>query len=103
MHPFASLARAVFLKGFLLMEITHRGLSRPRYRPPTPVMDESEVKVKSESESEKSPCMMRMIVVVITKRKAPTLLSDSLKVRMKVFTYLKSSLRKSTSWSILAS
>ena len=48
MHPFASLARAVFLKGFLLMEITHRGLSRPRYRPPTPVL--MEVKVKSESE-----------------------------------------------------
>ena len=47
MHPFASLARAVFLKGFLLMEITHRGLSRPRYRPPTPVlMDEVKVKVK---------------------------------------------------------
>ena len=46
MHPFASLARAVFLKGFLLMEITHRGLSRPHYQPPTPV-HVSEVK-KSE-------------------------------------------------------
>ena len=35
------------VKGFLLMEITHRGLSRPRYRPPTPVlMDEVKVKVK---------------------------------------------------------
>ena len=32
-----------------------------------------------------------------------TLLSDSLKVRMKVLTYLRSSLRKSTSWSMLAS
>ena len=48
MHPFASLARAVFLKGFLLMEITHRELSRPRYRPPTPVLaSESEKKIES--------------------------------------------------------
>ena len=43
MHPFASLARAVFLMGFLLMEITHRELRHPRYRPPTPVLA-SEVK-----------------------------------------------------------
>ena len=40
MHPFGSLARAVFLKGFLLMEITHRGLSRPRYRPLLSVLRE---------------------------------------------------------------
>ena len=46
MHPFASLARAVFLKGFLSMEITHRVLSRPRYRPLLSVL-------ASESESEK--------------------------------------------------
>ena len=44
----ASLPRAVFLKGFLFMEITHRGLSRPRYRPLLSVLV-SEVK-KSESE-----------------------------------------------------
>ena len=43
----ASLARAVFLKGFLLMEITHRELSRPRYRPLLSVLA-SEVKSESE-------------------------------------------------------
>ena len=37
----ASLARAVFLKGFLLMEITHRELSRPRYRPLLSVLVDS--------------------------------------------------------------